>query len=209
MAQIVGSGSWEEKIGVQMCCAIYAICCLYFIVIPLDAKVLKFQIGSVKDCQKISRCIGSVFVGHLSPFGNPTARCFWCLSSAEYRSGCGKEGKDHNFLFLQPVVPSEKLNFSSLQGLACLRDARDLWGCFKSKYPAWPMSVLQLPEGGKSSFRTQSGSLRGYWPTTKTLKTRRKLNVYHEVLTSLTKHCCYWGEIPPETSFSQLQDFFY
>lgn len=116
-----------------MCCAIYAICCLYFIVIPLDAKVLKFQIGSVKDCQKISRCIGSVFVGHLSPFGNPTARCFWCLSSAEYRSGCGKEGKDHNFLFLQPVVPSEKLNFSSLQGLACLRDARDLWGCFKSK----------------------------------------------------------------------------
>lgn len=45
--------------------------------IPLDAKVLKFQKGSVKDCQEISHCIGYVFVERLSPFGNPTARFFF------------------------------------------------------------------------------------------------------------------------------------
>lgn len=78
-------------------------------------QVLKFQKGSVKDCQEIAHCIGYVFVEHFSPFGNPTARFFWCLSSAEYRSGCGKEGKDHNFLFLQAVTPSEeKLDFRSV-----------------------------------------------------------------------------------------------
>lgn len=39
LAQRVGSASWEkEKIGIYRCCAIYAICCLCFIVIPLDAK---------------------------------------------------------------------------------------------------------------------------------------------------------------------------